>query len=247
MSLVQLFSTESNFLCKIDSPGSVAVESRPVLLCSAPNRCLARHFDAEKNRPKPQTCRGHPDPRFCGYLKNRILRYGRHFGWYRTRLANEFGSPCENFWNGARGGGKSRVIYGELRPSPMSWARWVASKCCLTLGCKMYGSWWDMKKLVLSPVDHRYCLSRFWHVPKPFTELLVQGILCNFLRSYFFKVWLQLWLAYTKSFFGSAFCREYKVGESVESVLFPTTKRFENEFFYNSQGSDNYNDKNKKR
>ena len=59
------------------------------------------------------------------------------------------------------GGAKSRVIYGELRPSPMSRARWVASKCYLTLGCKMHGSWWDMKKLVLSPVDYRYCLLQY--------------------------------------------------------------------------------------
>ena len=37
------------------SSGVVGAKNPPVVLCSAANRFATRHFDAEKNRPKPHT------------------------------------------------------------------------------------------------------------------------------------------------------------------------------------------------
>ena len=60
---------------------------------------------------------------------------------------------CAKFWNGAPEA-KNKNERGRaetLTDEPMSRARSVASKCYLTKGFKIYGSWWILKK-TYSPV-----------------------------------------------------------------------------------------------
>ena len=86
-----VFVTESNFFIQgRQSPIFVAAGSLTFLVCSTVNSFLARHFNAERNRHKPQTSRLYPDRRFCGYLRKRNLRYGHHFGWCQTLSGNNF-------------------------------------------------------------------------------------------------------------------------------------------------------------
>ena len=95
MNSFQLFSMsiESYFLCKTDTVLGLRLQKvHRFYFGQHLNVFFARHFDAEKFQPKPQTNGGHPDSRFCRYLQIRILRYSHHFEWYRIGFRNEFES-----------------------------------------------------------------------------------------------------------------------------------------------------------